>query len=62
MEERACPKMQADNPFAREIEAFESLSARERTRMKYDDGLTEEQWFEAVDNDGERKVDELDRS
>lgn len=25
--------------------------ARERTRVKYDDGLTEEQWLEAVDND-----------
>jgi len=24
--------------------------ARERTRIKYDDGLTEEQWLEAVDN------------
>lgn len=24
--------------------------ARERTRVKYDDGLTEEQWLEAVDN------------
>lgn len=25
--------------------------ARERTRVKYDDGLTEEQWLDAVDND-----------
>ncbi|KAJ4331168.1 transcriptional regulator [Didymella glomerata] len=33
----------ADTPVGR--------GARERTRVKYDDGLTEEQWLEAVDND-----------
>ncbi|KAF9694999.1 hypothetical protein EKO04_006858 [Ascochyta lentis] len=33
----------ADTPIGR--------GARERTRVKYDDGLTEEQWLEAVDND-----------
>lgn len=36
------------------VEPVEKLpvgrGARERTRVKYDDGLTEEQWLEAVDN------------
>jgi ATP-dependent helicase STH1/SNF2 len=25
--------------------------ARERTRVKYDDGFTEEQWLNAIDDD-----------
>ncbi|KAF2176801.1 hypothetical protein K469DRAFT_645313 [Zopfia rhizophila CBS 207.26] len=41
-----------DNPVVEEIEeANFGRGARERTRVKYDDGLTEEQWLEAVDND-----------
>ncbi|KAF2143029.1 uncharacterized protein K452DRAFT_269703 [Aplosporella prunicola CBS 121167] len=34
-----------------EIEENYGRGARERTKVKYDDGLTEEQWLEAVDND-----------
>ncbi|KAF2261179.1 hypothetical protein CC78DRAFT_362667 [Lojkania enalia] len=41
-----------DNPVVEEIEeANFGRGARERTRVRYDDGLTEEQWLEAVDND-----------
>jgi ATP-dependent helicase STH1/SNF2 len=45
--------LQEDDPDAA-VEAIEEIAgrgARERTRVKYDDGLTEEQWLEAVDND-----------
>ncbi|KAF2841462.1 putative RSC complex subunit [Patellaria atrata CBS 101060] len=40
-----------DVPVVEEIEEAYGRGARERTRVKYDDGLTEEQWLEAVDND-----------
>ncbi|KAK3077619.1 hypothetical protein LTS18_009754, partial [Coniosporium uncinatum] len=40
-----------EGPAVEEPEAFVGRGARERTRVKYDDGLTEEQWLEAVDND-----------
>ncbi|KAF2680613.1 hypothetical protein K458DRAFT_392663 [Lentithecium fluviatile CBS 122367] len=41
-----------DNPVVEEKEEVNiGRGARERTRVKYDDGLTEEQWLEAVDND-----------
>ncbi|KAF2095250.1 hypothetical protein NA57DRAFT_44994 [Rhizodiscina lignyota] len=43
--------MNDDNPVVEEIEEPVGRGARERTRVKYDDGLTEEQWLEAVDND-----------
>jgi ATP-dependent helicase STH1/SNF2 len=41
-----------ENPVIEEIdESTLGRGARDRTRVKYDDGLTEEQWLEAVDND-----------
>ncbi len=40
-----------DVPVVEETEDTYGRGARERTRIKYDDGLTEEQWLEAVDND-----------
>ena len=43
--------LQEDNPVAEEIEEIAGRGARERTRVKYDDGLTEEQWLMAVDDD-----------
>lgn len=43
--------MNDDNPIVEEIEENYGRGARERTRVRYDDGLTEEQWLEAVDND-----------
>lgn len=43
--------MQEDNPIVEEIEEATGRGARERTKVKYDDGLTEEQWLDAVDND-----------
>jgi ATP-dependent helicase STH1/SNF2 len=38
-----------DNPVADEIEEIAGRGARERKVLKYDDGLTEEQWLMAVD-------------
>jgi ATP-dependent helicase STH1/SNF2 len=39
------------NPISEEAEVIRGRGARERTRVKYDDGLTEEQWLNAVDDD-----------
>ncbi|XDG01233.1 hypothetical protein ABKA04_000848 [Annulohypoxylon sp. FPYF3050] len=39
------------NPVDEEQEEVLGRGARERTRVKYDDGLTEEQWLMAVDDD-----------
>ncbi|KAI5864585.1 SNF2-family ATP dependent chromatin remodeling factor snf21 [Durotheca rogersii] len=39
------------NPVGEEQEEILGRGARERTRVKYDDGLTEEQWLMAVDDD-----------
>ncbi|KAF1986039.1 SNF2-family ATP-dependent chromatin remodeling factor snf21 [Aulographum hederae CBS 113979] len=43
--------MNEDQPVVEEALGPVGRGARERTRVKYDDGLTEEQWLEAVDND-----------
>lgn len=43
--------LQEDNPVTEDIEEIAGRGARERTRVKYDDGLTEEQWLMAVDDD-----------
>ncbi|KAK4974695.1 transcriptional regulator [Elasticomyces elasticus] len=40
-----------DVPVLDEIQEVYGRGVRERTKVKYDDGLTEEQWLEAVDND-----------
>ena len=53
--------LQDDNPVAEEIEELAGRGARERTRVKYDDGLTEEQWLEAVDNDEDTIEDAVAR-
>lgn len=45
--------MNEDNPVVEEIEYNYGRGARERTRVKYDDGLTEEQWLDAVDADND---------
>ena len=43
-----------DNPVEEETEELSlGRGARERTRVKYDDGLTEEQWLMAVDDDND---------
>ena len=39
------------NPVEEENEVILGRGARERTKVKYDDGLTEEQWLMAVDDD-----------
>ena len=39
------------NPISDEPEVIQGRGQRERTRVKYDDGLTEEQWLNAVDDD-----------
>ncbi|KAG9233451.1 putative chromatin structure-remodeling complex subunit snf21 [Amylocarpus encephaloides] len=43
--------MSDGNPIPDEVEEIKGRGARERTRVKYDDGLTEEQWLNAVDDD-----------
>jgi len=53
--------MQEDNPIAEEIEELAGRGARERTRVKYDDGLTEEQWLQAVDDDEDTPEDAIAR-
>lgn len=53
--------MQEDNPVAEEIEEIAGRGARERTRVKYDDGLTEEQWLMAVDDDEDTIEDAVAR-
>lgn len=45
--------MSDGNPISDEPEEIKGRGARERTRVKYDDGLTEEQWLEAVDDDND---------
>ncbi|KAI0022033.1 SNF2 family N-terminal domain-containing protein [Xylariomycetidae sp. FL0641] len=40
-----------ENPVADEPEEVLGRGARERTRVRYDDGLTEDQWLMAVDDD-----------
>ncbi|KAK5134811.1 hypothetical protein LTR08_006043 [Meristemomyces frigidus] len=60
--------MNEDNPVVEEIEFNYGRGARERTKVKYDDGLTEEQWLDAVDADDDtieqataRKQDRIDK-
>ena len=43
--------LQEDNPVAEEVEEYAGRGARVRTVQRYDDGLTEEQWLNAVDAD-----------
>ncbi|KAK3340212.1 SNF2-family ATP dependent chromatin remodeling factor snf21 [Neurospora tetraspora] len=43
--------LQDDNPIEEEEAVSLGRGARERTKVKYDDGLTEEQWLMAVDDD-----------
>ena len=53
MDETELPELylSEENPVAEEVEEYAGRGARERTRVKYDDGLTEEQWLQAVDDD-----------
>ncbi|KAG9242332.1 SNF2 family N-terminal domain-containing protein [Calycina marina] len=53
MQESELPEiyMSDGNPISDEPEEVKGRGARERTRVKYDDGLTEEQWLNAVDDD-----------
>ncbi|KAL9127870.1 MAG: hypothetical protein Q9217_003335 [Psora testacea] len=53
--------LQEDNPVTEEIEELAGRGARERTRVKYDDGLTEEQWLMAVDDDEDTIEDAIAR-
>jgi ATP-dependent helicase STH1/SNF2 len=39
-----------ENPVAEEVEEYAGRGARVKTQIKYDDGLTEEQWLAAVDD------------
>lgn len=53
MSEKELPEIYLSdgNPISDEPEEVKGRGARERTRVKYDDGLTEEQWLNAVDDD-----------
>ena len=53
--------LQEDNPIAEDFEELAGRGARERTRVKYDDGLTEEQWLMAVDDDDDTPEDAIAR-
>lgn len=50
-----------DNPVVEDIEFNYGRGARERTKVKYDDGLTEEQWLDAVDADDDTIEDAIKR-
>ena len=50
-----------DQPVEPEVEEYKGRGARERTRVKYDDGLTEEQWLMAVDDDEDTIEDAIAR-
>lgn len=50
-----------DNPVAEEIELNLGRGGRERTKVHYDDGLTEEQWLDAVDADDDTIEDAIAR-
>lgn len=50
-----------EGPLVEEIEEVAGRGARERTRVKYDDGLTEEQWLMAVDDDEDTLEDAIAR-
>ncbi|CAK1366197.1 Transcription regulatory protein SNF2 [Cercospora beticola] len=53
--------MNDDNPVVEEIEVNYGRGTRERAKVKYDDGLTEEQWLEAVDADDDTIEDAIAR-
>jgi ATP-dependent helicase STH1/SNF2 len=48
-------------PVETETEEHFGRGARERTRVRYDDGLTEEQWLDAVDNSDDNIEDAIRR-
>ncbi|ETI22965.1 hypothetical protein G647_04761 [Cladophialophora carrionii CBS 160.54] len=52
MEESELPDIYVaeDNPVQEEVEEYAGRGARVKTQVKYDDGLTEEQWLAAVDD------------
>ncbi|KAI9677451.1 MAG: hypothetical protein M1817_006405 [Caeruleum heppii] len=49
------------NPVVEEAEEIAGRGARQRTQVKYDDGLTEEQWLNAVDADDDTPEDAVAR-
>ncbi|KAF2158231.1 chromatin remodeling complex SWI/SNF component SWI2 [Myriangium duriaei CBS 260.36] len=53
--------LQEDNPVVEEVVEIAGRGARERTKVKYDDGLTEEQWLDAVDADDDTIEDAIAR-
>jgi ATP-dependent helicase STH1/SNF2 len=50
-----------DNPVVEDVEAIYGRGTRERGKVKYDDGLTEEQWLDAVDADDDTIEDAIAR-
>lgn len=50
-----------DNPVAEEVEEYAGRGARVRTVARYDDGLSEDQWLLAVDDDHDTIEDAMAR-
>ena len=66
LEEKELPDLFIqDDTQATDAQMAEEISygrgARERTRVRYDDGLTEEQWLDAMDNDEDTVEDAMSR-
>lgn len=53
--------LQEGNQTVEEAEEIVGRGARQRTQVKYDDGLTEEQWLDAVDADDDTIEDAVAR-
>lgn len=53
--------MNEEAPIEQTEESILGRGARERTKVKYDDGLTEEQWLDAVDADDDSIEDAIAR-
>lgn len=63
MEESELPAVYLQEDIGPEIEEIvpTGRGARERTQVKYDDGLTEEQWLDAIDDDEDTVEDAIRR-
>ncbi|EPS42286.1 hypothetical protein H072_3739 [Dactylellina haptotyla CBS 200.50] len=63
MDENELPAVYLQEDIGEEIEdlAPAGRGARERTQVKYDDGLTEEQWLDAIDDDEDTVEDAIKR-
>ncbi|KAK6534801.1 hypothetical protein TWF281_006101 [Arthrobotrys megalospora] len=63
MDESELPAVYLQEDIGQEVEEIvpTGRGARERTQVKYDDGLTEEQWLDAIDDDDDTVEDAIRR-